>query len=63
MQAHYIGNWRVHQDSPEYGCDDNPSYEWFANEYVEGHWTGRTLRSQTLAELRAMIAGYHGVLG
>ncbi len=53
MRAHEIGNWSIYQDSPAYGCDDNPSYEWFANEYVNGHWTGRTLRASTRQEIEA----------
>lgn len=52
-----IGNWRITQDSPEYGCDDNPSYEWFANEYVNGHWTGKTLRFPTEYDMRKHFLG------
>lgn len=22
--------WTIYQDSPLYGCDDNPSYRWYA---------------------------------
>lgn len=30
--------WEIWQDSPEYGCDDNPSYKWYAQEYgSNGH--------------------------
>jgi hypothetical protein len=52
-----IGNWTITQDSPEYGCDDNPSYEWFANEYKEGHWTGRSLRFPTEYDMRVHFLG------
>lgn len=45
--AQIIGNWRITQDSPEYGCTDNPSYDWYATEYRNGHWTGNTLREPT----------------
>lgn len=27
----------IWQDSPEYGCDDNPSYKWFGSANVGGH--------------------------
>lgn len=37
--------WKIHQDSPEFGCDDNPSYEWYVNEYRNGHWTGGYLKA------------------
>ena len=39
----YVGQWQVWQDSPEYGCTDNPSYNWYANRYVNGHWTGESM--------------------
>lgn len=55
MRAHYIGAWRIWQDSPAYGCDDNPSYEWFAHEEVNGHTTGRTLRNKDRAALEEEI--------
>lgn len=46
------GLWSIYQDSPEYGCDDNPSYHWFAFETRRDcHLTGRSLRAATYAEL------------
>lgn len=54
---HQIGNWSIYQDAPEYGCTDNPSYEWFANEYINGHWTGRTLRNADRAALETEVRG------
>ena len=38
------GQWRIWQDSPEFDCNDNPSYLWFATEYVNGH-SVRTIAS------------------
>lgn len=32
-----MANWTIWQDSPEYGCNDNPSYEYFAQRAVDGH--------------------------
>lgn len=29
--------WEIWQGSPEYGCDDNPSYEWFCCKVEDGH--------------------------
>lgn len=31
--------WTVYQDSPIWGCDDNPSYKWYAYKSVNGHIT------------------------
>lgn len=31
--------WTIWQDSPEYGCDDNPSYKWYAKYSMYGHIT------------------------
>lgn len=31
------GEWHIWQDSPAYGCDDNPSFQWFANRVEDGH--------------------------
>lgn len=53
----YIGNWRIWQDSPEYGCTDNPSYEWLAAESINGHNTGRTLRFPTECDMRTHFLG------
>ena len=53
----YIGNWRIWQDSPEYGCDDNPSYAWHAAESIDGHSTGRTLRFPTEYDMRKHFLG------
>jgi hypothetical protein len=27
----------IWQDSPVYGCDDNPSFKWYGQRYSEGH--------------------------
>lgn len=32
-----INNWHIWQDSPRYGCVDNPSYDWFARRSSNGH--------------------------
>lgn len=50
------GNWEVWQDAPEYGCTDNPSYDWLAMEYRNGHWTGRTAVSKSLSGLLEKIS-------
>lgn len=47
----YIGNWAIHQDSPAFGCADNPSGQWIATEFNNGHWTGNILRAPTYDEL------------
>ena len=52
----HVGQWQVWQDSPEYGCTDNPSYNWYANRYVNGHWTGESkgpyvLKDDIMAQL------------
>ena len=52
---HIIGNWRITQDSPEYGCDDNPSFDWFAIEYRNGHWTGKFIRAATFEEIVGIV--------
>lgn len=39
MNTHHpIYRAKVWQDSPEYGCTDNPSYKWYAeNPIGDGH--------------------------
>lgn len=33
-----VGDWTVWRDSPEFGCTDNPSYDWMANKINnQGH--------------------------
>lgn len=51
-RAFYIGEWRIWQDSPDYGCTDNPSYEWFARQVSDGHMRGEALRFPTEHEMR-----------
>jgi len=29
--------WTIYQDSPAYGCDDNPSYRWHGFRSENGH--------------------------
>lgn len=31
------GDWTVWRDCPEFGCTDNPSYDWFARKSKNGH--------------------------
>lgn len=56
-KAWHIGNFRIWQDSPEYGCTDSPSYKWFASESINGHWTGKTLRFDSEYEMRCHFLG------
>jgi hypothetical protein len=32
-----MSGWYIWQDSPAFGCDDNPSYAWFARRVTDGH--------------------------
>lgn len=48
--------WRIWQDSPEYGCDDNPSYDWYAQRSVDGHIV-ETHRCKTFEEADAYRSG------
>lgn len=58
MRSGYIGNWRVYQDAPDYGCSDNPSLDWFAYEIASnGHCTGRNIRGSTRQEIVRQIEG------
>ena len=34
---HPTRTWEVWQDSPDYGCDDNPSFKWFTRGICEGN--------------------------
>lgn len=52
-----IGNWKIWQDAPEYGCTDNPSYKWHAHEFIGGHWTGNALVFDTEYDMRAHFLG------
>lgn len=52
-----IGNWQIWQDSPEYGCTDNPSFQWFAHEYKNGHWTGKSLTFPSEYDMRVHFLG------
>lgn len=29
--------WTIWQDSPAYGCNDHPSFKWYARRSVNGH--------------------------
>lgn len=51
-----IGNWDVYRDSPEFGCSDNPSFKWFAMEYINGHWTGKSMEAESLADMREKLS-------
>jgi hypothetical protein len=29
--------WTIWQDSPDCGCDDRPSFKWYARRSIDGH--------------------------
>jgi hypothetical protein len=47
--------WTVYQDSPAYGCDDNPSYKWYAYRSSGGHIRDQAGPFSTEAEALAHV--------
>lgn len=45
--------WTIYQDAPEFGCDDNPSYKWFAYKSEGGHIVAQAGPFETLEEAEA----------
>lgn len=48
--------WTIWQDAPAYGCDDHPSYNWYARRSVDGHIVQSAGPFNTKCEAEAFTA-------